>query len=88
MDILMEEIDNKHRGLRVKQTLMEKGVDISVLAKKVNLFEDHLHVLFSDRFLDYDIIKFIGYKAGHDFSQEFPEMKEKALLTQNFSSKA
>ena len=87
MGILMEEIDKKHRGLRVKQILMEKGVDISVLAKSVNLFEEHLHVLFSDRFMDYDIIKFIGCKAGYDFSKEFPEMEEKVLLTRKVASK-
>lgn len=87
-DMLMEEMDKKHRGLKVKQALMSKGVDISTLAKRVNLFEEHLHVLFSDRFLDYDIIKFIGNKVGHDFSQEFPEMDEKVLLTYKSSSKA
>lgn len=87
MDMLMDQIDKKHRGLKVKQALMDKGVDISELAKSVNMFEEHLHVMFTDQFLDYDIIKFIGYKAGHDFSKEFPEMEEKALLTQKFTPK-
>lgn len=87
MNMLMDGIDKNHRGLKVKQALMSKGVDISALAKRVNLFEEHLHIMFSDRFLDYDIIKFIGDKAGHDFSQEFPEMEEKALLTHKPASR-
>lgn len=89
MDMLfMEGIDEKHRGMKVKQTLINKGVDMGVLAKRVNLFEEHLHVLFSDRFLDYDLIKFIGYKAGHDFSQEFPEMEQQAALSKSLIFKA
>ncbi len=65
----------EHRGLKVEQVLVRKGIDISTLSKLINLHKDHLYVLLGDRFLEYDIIKFIGKHVGHDFSNEFPELK-------------
>lgn len=64
-----------HRGFKVEQVLVSKGIDISRLSQLVNLTKDHLYVLLGDRFLEYDIIDFIGKHVDHDFSNEFPEMK-------------
>lgn len=66
----------KHRGMKVEQVLARKGVDINKLSRLINLNRDHIGVLFGDQFLEYDIISFIGKQVGHDFSQEFPEMKQ------------
>lgn len=77
----MEAIQIKHRGMEVAQILMKKGIDMPTLAKNVNLYEEHLYVLLGDKFLDYDIINFIGHKIGHDFSNEFPEIREECSLT-------
>lgn len=73
-----------HRGLKVAQVLVRKGIDLSKLSQLVDLTEDHLYVLLGDRFLEYDIIDFIGKKVGHGFSDEFPEMnhpKRKCLIS-------
>lgn len=59
----------------VEQVLIKKGIDISTLSKLINLSKEHLYILLGDRFLEYDIIKFIGKQVGHDFSNEFPELR-------------
>lgn len=62
--------------MKVEEVLARKGVDINVLSRLINLNRDHIDVLFGDQFLEYDIISFIGKHVGHDFSHEFPEMKQ------------
>jgi len=63
-----------HRGQKVAEVLVSKGIEISALESIFYLDQDHLEILLSDRFLDFEIINYIGKNVGHDFSQEFPEM--------------
>ena len=64
-----------HRGQKVEEVLVSKGVEISSLEELFYLSQEHVKILLDDRFLDFHIINFIGTNVGHDFAEEFPEMK-------------
>lgn len=69
-----------HRGKILEQVLRkwssENGAPLTFIAKKAGYDRSTIYRHFKDESLDYGIIRQYGRIIRHDFSKEFPTLKE------------
>jgi hypothetical protein len=69
-----------HRGQIVEKAIYKSGYPITKLAKKLEITCNTLYNKLKDRNLDYRFIRKVGAIIFHDFSIDFPEMKQEFFL--------
>lgn len=64
-----------HRGAIVEQVLRKNNVNLTKLARQLNIHRSTLYNYFSYPKLDWDMIMDISKIISYDFAKEFPELR-------------
>lgn len=70
----------KHRGEIVEKAVRESAYPITKLARKLGVSRRHIYNVFENDKVDWDTILDIGRVIRHDFTKDFPEMREGTLF--------
>jgi DNA-binding XRE family transcriptional regulator len=76
-----------HRGSIVEKTIRKSGYSITKLAKKIGISRNTFYNKFKNPDLSYNFIMEIGRIIHHDFTIDFPEIKEEVDLLEKDQTK-
>jgi transcriptional regulator with XRE-family HTH domain len=72
-----------HRGEIVEKIIRKSGYSLTKLAKKLGISRNTLYSRFENANLSYQFIMEVSRIIYHDFTIDFPEIKEDLRLTNN-----
>ena len=67
---------NEHRGKILEKRVRKLDCQITALAKILDINKNTLYKRFAKKNLSYEFIFQVGEIIGHDFYEDFPELKD------------